>query len=191
MEMTHCSTEKQDAKNGECGKNGTIFLHEHTKQMCSTSLITLGPIILWRQRCHAAIASIQTLLARHLSEEVALAALAIVMSRQIVTVVIVSGRGLFFVRTRCCSTGNNIARYKWHEFNCTNFSGVHFLWILVLQHFLDNVQPQCARRWNAQIVIEGKIPAFARLKSNQQFDGRFGNIPSLAIEDVWRTARLG
>ena len=157
------------------------------------SLITLGPVILWRQRCHAAIATIQTLLTGHLSEEIALTALAIVMPCQIIAVVVmvVSGRCLLFMCSRCGSTGDNIARHKRHEFDGTDFSGVHFFWILILQHPLDNIQPQCAGWRDTQIVIQGKILVFARSKGNQQLDGRLGNISSLFIEDIWRTARLG
>ena len=182
----------------------TVFLYEyfikmqlkclkrgyHMQMEC---LITLSPIILWWQRRHAAIASVQTLLARHLREEIALTALAIVMTCKIIAVVvmIVSGRCLLFVCSRCGSTGDDIARHKRHEFNCTDISGVHFLRILILQHSLDDVQPESARRRDTQIVIQGKILVFARSKCNQQLDGRLGYIASFAIEDIWRTPRLG
>ena len=138
------------------------------KYMQLKCLITLGPIILW-QRCHAAIASIQTLFLGHLSKEIALTlTMIVVLPGQIVAVliVIVSGRCLLFVRPRCGSTGDNIACHKWHEFNRTDFSGVHFLGVLILQHPLDDVQPQSARRRDAQIVIQGKVLIFARSKCN-------------------------
>ena len=162
----------------------------HMQMEC---LITLSPIILWWQRRHAAIASVQTLLARHLSEEIALTALTIVMPCQIIAVVIVvvSGRCLLFVRTRCGTTGDDIASYKRHKFNGVYFSGVHFFWILILQHFLDDIQSQSARRWDTQIVIQGEILVFARSKCNQQLNRGFWNISSLSVEDIWRTARLG
>ena len=166
----------------------SMLLCEYIKRQLEC-LITLGPIILWRQRCHAAIASIQALLSRHLSEEVALTALAIVMSRQIVAIVIVTvivaGRCLLFLRARCGSTGDDVASHERHELNGIDFFGVHFFGILILQHFLDDIQTQGARGRYAEIMIEGKILALARSEGNEQLDGGFGYVTCLAIENVW------
>ena len=104
---------------------------------------------------------------------------------------IVSGRCLLFVRPRCGSTSDQIARHKGHKFDRTDFSAVHFLGVLVLQHPLDDVQPQCPWRWDAQIVIQGKVLIFAGSKCNQQLNGRLRYVSGFSVEDVWRTAGLG